>query len=338
MNHWLWVAAIVSGLVSAVTSSAQQPEHAVAFVEGVEPLAISYGDNVTGAVISPATDTDRFTFEGNAGDEVRVFVRSTTNGFDPRVRIRNPLNVTIVDTVCSGTNQFGQSIQCTVLKSVTLGESGTFTIFVSDSGTNETGTFLLQLEKIPPTILPTKKVFGSSVSDTINPRTDFDFFHFEGVAGTEIQFSFLSTTNGLDPKLDVISPSGAVVATGSCSGTNQFGQSIACSFTLDDLVLNETGIYYLVINDNGSNETGNYQLSLNCNFGPCTCLERDITDDGQINVSDLLDLLADWGTCPVPCDAGVVNLPDNCTSDIIRDCTVNVTDLLALLASWGTCN
>ena len=48
--------------------------------------------------------------------------------------------------------------------------------------------------------------------------------------------------------------------------------------------------------------------------------------DGQVNVTDLLALLAAWGPCAAPCPP-----------DINTDGNVNVTDLLALLGAWGAC-
>ncbi|MCH7602745.1 MAG: hypothetical protein IIB54_08280, partial [Planctomycetes bacterium] len=53
----------------------------------------------------------------------------------------------------------------------------------------------------------------------------------------------------------------------------------------------------------------------------------DINADGSVNVTELLVLLASWGTCP----AG------ECPADFNTDGFVNVTDLLELLASWGAC-
>jgi hypothetical protein len=63
----------------------------------------------------------------------------------------------------------------------------------------------------------------------------------------------------------------------------------------------------------------------------------DVDGGGNVNVSDLLVLLADWGACPAPCTAGTANAPDTCPADFNRDCGINVTDLLALLAAWGAC-
>ncbi len=51
----------------------------------------------------------------------------------------------------------------------------------------------------------------------------------------------------------------------------------------------------------------------------------DVSGDGNVNVTDLLDLLAAWGPNP------------GHPADINGDGNVNVTDLLALLGAWGVC-
>lgn len=56
---------------------------------------------------------------------------------------------------------------------------------------------------------------------------------------------------------------------------------------------------------------------------PCPA---DSNSDSQVNVTDLLTLLAAWGPCPAPCAA-----------DSNSDGNVNVTDLLTLLGAWGSC-
>lgn len=52
----------------------------------------------------------------------------------------------------------------------------------------------------------------------------------------------------------------------------------------------------------------------------------DLNGDGVVDVSDLLMLLAQWGTCP---------LSENCPADLNGDGAVDVSDLLILLANWG---
>lgn len=60
-----------------------------------------------------------------------------------------------------------------------------------------------------------------------------------------------------------------------------------------------------------------------CQLAPCPA---DSDGNRNVNVSDLLNLLANWGSCLEPCP------PD---SD--RDGDVDVFDLLQLLSTWGAC-
>ena len=54
----------------------------------------------------------------------------------------------------------------------------------------------------------------------------------------------------------------------------------------------------------------------------------DLDEDGTVGVPDLLQLLAAWGPCDVPC-------PPSCPADLDDDCVVGVMDLLLLLGNWG---
>jgi len=51
----------------------------------------------------------------------------------------------------------------------------------------------------------------------------------------------------------------------------------------------------------------------------------DIDNSGEVNVADLLALLAQWGNCP------------GCPADLNNDAFVDVSDLLTLLGAWGPC-
>ena len=71
--------------------------------------------------------------------------------------------------------------------------------------------------------------------------------------------------------------------------------------------------------DSGSNSGSMYLFEL-------PVCPADTNCDNSVNVTDLLALLAAWGSCP-----------PLCPPDINSDGNVNVTDLLALLAAWGAC-
>ncbi|MEE8460014.1 MAG: hypothetical protein V3S08_09070 [Phycisphaerales bacterium] len=50
----------------------------------------------------------------------------------------------------------------------------------------------------------------------------------------------------------------------------------------------------------------------------------DLDGDGEVGISDFLEVLGAWGPCPIPCPADVDGNDD-----------VNIADFLALLAAWG---
>lgn len=58
---------------------------------------------------------------------------------------------------------------------------------------------------------------------------------------------------------------------------------------------------------------------------PATC-PADSTGDGDVNTSDLLVVLYEWGPCQTAC-----------LSDVDGDGVVGITELLAILAGWGPC-
>ncbi len=59
-----------------------------------------------------------------------------------------------------------------------------------------------------------------------------------------------------------------------------------------------------------------------------TAMPGDVNGDGVVNVLDLSELLGAWGPCPPPC-------PPACPADLNGNCEVDVDDLLTLLANWG---
>jgi hypothetical protein len=64
-----------------------------------------------------------------------------------------------------------------------------------------------------------------------------------------------------------------------------------------------------------------------CFSGSCATVNvtrapGDVNNDSNVDVSDMLAVIAGWGTCV-------------CPADLNRDGLVNVTDLLAVIENWG---
>ena len=78
--------------------------------------------------------------------------------------------------------------------------------------------------------------------------------------------------------------------------------------------------------DSGEHPTPTNRPELVINYTPPTkSCTGDTNEDGQVNVSDLLELLSAWGPCA------------NCPEDLDGNDVVDVNDLLDLLANWGPC-
>jgi hypothetical protein len=294
---------------------------AVECMEGVEPLPIAYGSHTTGCSISPATDLDRFSFVGLAGDVVRVCVLSLTGGFDPRLEWRDPNGALIHDSFCDAP---GCCAGCSRLVELTLEATGEYTLSLSDAGMDQGGSYLLQVERIPPFGTIPAVAFGTTVSSGVSPQCDLDFFAFEAAADSLVRVTVLSTTGGYDPRLELWDPTGAKIHDEFCDAP---GCCAGCLVT-EDLALPMPGLYVLAISDSGIDQTGNYQLSLQCLDGNCACFEYDINDDDQVGFVELLCALSNWGPCGDDCPP----------CDFNRDGGIGFGDLLLCLNSWGSCN
>ena len=103
--------------------------------------ALSNGATTTGT-ISPAGDSDTWTFSATAGDSiiVRVGEITQTGAFVPRIRLLNPGAVLIA----SDSGAVAPEV------AVTATNTGTFTVIVDDNvGTTATGTYRITLAQSP---------------------------------------------------------------------------------------------------------------------------------------------------------------------------------------------
>ncbi|MBG80375.1 MAG: hypothetical protein CMJ39_06670 [Phycisphaerae bacterium] len=69
--------------------------------------------------------------------------------------------------------------------------------------------------------------------------------------------------------------------------------------------------------------------ALNWDEGDCNTCPADVDGNGSVNISDLLDAIANFGMC---------NDPSNCPSDLDGNGFVDINDLLAMIDAFGSCN
>ncbi len=263
--------------LAAPLAAAQQPETAIELVEGNEPTLVHYGAHTVGGQISPGTDLDLLTFQGDAGDSVRVRLRSHTNGFDPQIQVYDPSFALLDSSWCDGKSSFNATTCTVALDLPNLPASGTYTIVLSDVGVNEAGAYVFQIERFLPKIPYPGIPSGPTLLQSVLPSTDFDHLRFEGNAGSIVVVNVTSTSNGLDPLFELVDPSGAISASAWCDGKSSFNATM-CSIS-QQLPLPLTGTYTLVLSDVGSDETGNVNISVTCILGNCASTPAGLTRD-----------------------------------------------------------
>ena len=255
--------------VFPVMAAAQQSETSVACDEGTipEPVAMSYGDSTVNCSIAPSpSESDRFFFSGIAGDTARLRLVTLTNNLDPFVDIRDSANMSIGTFSCTA----GSVSRCSTGLTFELPNSGDYLIIVSDIGADNTGGYLLDLERIKPPPVSVPVGYDQPLSDSIGPSTDTDFFQFEATAGTSIRINAVTLTNNLDLRFQLFDPSGNLIVNsiGDGAGCNA-GSVSRCSFAVNVTPM-ESGTYSLQFFDDDAFNSGGYQLSLWCLFGDCT--------------------------------------------------------------------
>ena len=183
-----------------------------------------------------------------------------------------------------------------------------------DNGTPNSSDddFWVQEAKLIASNAANRDKFGTSVS--ISGQWAVVGAPFRGLSDRGATYVFRRDQGGTpsDPNDDVWTEH---IALSTPPNARHMGQSVAISGNR------------LIVGAPGDTDDNNNGIPDSCEI---SCVGDFIgaggLPDGQVNVTDLLALLAAWGPCAAPCPP-----------DINTDGNVNVTDLLTLLAAWGAC-
>ncbi len=267
------------------------------------------------ASINPAGDSDIFSFAGTAGTTVIFSASDRDNAAqDTFVDVRDPNGdplLTLSPPNASGTRT-----------TVTLADSGTYTLIATDIGDSETGNYTVaaqQLFPLPPTAVQIG--YDETIVDTISPVADSDIIAFTGVAGDTIRITATDLDNAaLDPFLEVYGPDGVLITT--LVPPNASG-------TFEQLSLTQSGTYTMAMFDSGINETGSYSVNLQCIFGSCFgAPDIDVAPD-RVNFG-----IVDVGDTSAPRTIQVSNVGD---ADLVITNTLQSTNPSYLISN-DTCS
>ena len=222
--------------------------------EQPETLTISCGESKEGIVSSG--ERDLWTFQAYAGDYVHIYLEESGGDFssDPYLELYGPDEMRLDSDNNSGL------MKDALIHSYHIFESGTYTILARDANGNDL-TYDLSLVCVEQEVMSALQCGdhvggGWQSGDIYVNEGEEHLYLFEGSVGDVISINMFETS-GMDTYLELIAPSGNLLAYDDDSGmgANDF---------IDAINLNENGTYFIIAHGYDWEE-GNYSLSLTCN-------------------------------------------------------------------------
>jgi hypothetical protein len=202
--------------------------------------------SLTNASISAAAETDLYSFQGTAGDQINIALVQTLgfSGTQAHMTLYSP----------GGAVVNGTSYVSNTQRRFTLTETGTYVIRVVANNLVGTGDYALALECLTePASIQGTLIYGDLITGTIDAPAEIDLYMFEGGADEQINLALVQTLgfSGTRAHMTLFSPSGVVVTNTSYEANTQR------RFTLP-----ETGTYVIRVLASNLVGTGTYALGL----------------------------------------------------------------------------
>jgi hypothetical protein len=308
MRHIFSILALLLAILAAAPAQSQTEGTACMVEPTDQPIA--FGDMIL-CSLSPVGDSDfyRFFSTGNERVHIRVARTQPTNiYFVPCIDLIAPSSSTV--TACASSN-FNSVV-------ATLNEPGLYAIRVRENANDNSGDYMLLLDRVLPNPTPARLLHSSeTLTDRIDPLSDMDLFTFDGVAGSNVAVT-ASRTDGTNiyfaPCVGVWAPDSALTLT--CTGSGS--QTV-------QMTLPVTGSYTVGITDQTVDTPGYYSVTLDCLGGPCAAAQATLTvgagapwvDSGvDLSAGDLVAIraTASWQTSAPGRTSGPMGTPDACPS------------------------
>jgi len=220
-------------------------------------VPLPFGQTVAGAIAS-AAQSNTYSFSANAGDQVDFTVTATSGSLSPKVRIyaesTGLLASSAANYLCSGST--------VELNTVMIPTTGTYIVLVGDCSDTNTGNYDIYSQR---TNNPTGTVpvdWGQIQSGKISLPAQSNTYTFVGTANDVIDFTMVTTSGNLSPKIQLYNPAGKPISSAAnylCSGT---------TIEMSSVTLPTSGTYTVLVGDCSDTNTGNYNLTSQC-FGTC---------------------------------------------------------------------
>src|SRR5438552_14113260 len=211
--------------------------------------ALTNGAHETGT-ISPAGDTDTWTFSANAGDGIVLRVGATN--FVPEIQLYGPDSALIGDAFTANGNFRDAEL---ILRAT---NGGPYTVVISSHFPLNTGTYGLTLAQPPGTFVTSAGDEGGTLTNGVNQAGtmelgDLDMWSFTATAGDSLLLRMGAT--GFVPEIRLFGPDGALVADAfTINGNNRDAQLFVQA--------TNSGLYTVVVGSYFLNNSGTYNLTL----------------------------------------------------------------------------
>ena len=228
-----------SGDYAIYTQRTNDPSGAVTL-----PFAQTKGGSITSVAQS-----NTYTFSANAGDAFDFTMAATSGSLSPKIRLYEP-NGTLVtqawNNFCSGSTL--------EMNTVTLPVTGTYTALFADCADTNTGNYEIYLQRLDHPYKPSAFVFGKTQTGGITLPTQSNTYTFTGSKGEILDFTMVTTSGTLSPKVRLYEPNGTLVTeawNNFCSGS---------TLEMNTVALPVTGAYTVLFGDCADVNSGNYVI------------------------------------------------------------------------------
>jgi Abnormal spindle-like microcephaly-assoc'd, ASPM-SPD-2-Hydin len=204
-------------------------------------------DRVQSGNIGSAAQNNSYTFKAKANDTVDFTVVAT--GLSPKIRLYSPSGALVASN-----NPYECSSSVVELDTVTLTVAGTYTVLVADCSDKLTGTYDVYAERTESPVGAANLPFGQTLAGTISSPSQNNVYTFSVLKNDVLDFTMVTTSGGLSPKIRLYSPSGALVASNNpyeCSGS---------VVEVDTVTLTASGTYTVLVGDCSDTLTGKYEI------------------------------------------------------------------------------
>src|SRR5207302_1180765 len=191
------------------------------------------------ASIDAVAKADAYSFQAQAGDVVRVRM-SRSSGIDPKIELSDSQGRSVTNITA-----FADAVL-----DVALDRGGTYYFLLSVRNGDESGTYVVSLERLNNPANVTLHAALQIFQASIDAVAKADAYSFQAQAGDVVRVR-MSRSSGIDPQIELFDSQGR-----SVTNITAFADAVL------DVPLASGGTYYFLLSDLNGDETGTYGVSL----------------------------------------------------------------------------